>query len=426
MAIKRERKIIGSADRGIALTVLTDSKFKTDSYIIHFITRLTEENASANAAIAFMLEDTCAKYPTITAFNTRLAELYGASVRGGISRFADSQTITMSASCIGDRYALEGEEISAAVLELLCGCIFEPVSENGAFPEKQFALKKQELIDDIDADINDKRSYALKKAGKVIYENEPAGIPVKGERSDAEALTSEQVWKAYKELLRTARIEIFFVGRELPEKCEKLINDRFSAMDRGAVYSPSEKLSPLKPEVRYETERLDVLQSKMVMAYKTSIKSPAVRRVFTALFGGLPVSMLFMNVREKLSLCYYCAASFAEKSGVMFVDSGVENENIEPARREIENQLALTAKGEFSDELLEQAKLAMVCALKGADDSPRNIADWYFSDCTKSEEDILSPEKLSELIEKVTKKQVMEFAASLKLDTVYVLTGKEN
>lgn len=136
--------------------------------------------------------------------------------------------------------------------------------------------------------------------------------------------------------------------------------------------------------------------------------------------------MLFMNVREKLSLCYYCAASFAEKSGVMFVDSGVESENIEPARKEIENQLALTAKGEFSDELLEQAKLAMVCALKGADDSPRNIADWYFSDCTKSEEDILSPEKLSELIEKVTKKQVMEFAASLKLDTVYVLTGKEN
>ena len=105
----------------------------------------------------------------------------------------------------------------------------------------------------------------------MIYENEPAGIPVKGERSDAEALTSEQVWKAYKELLRTARIEIFFVGRELPEKCEKLINDRFSAMDRGTVYSPSEKLSPLKPEVRYETERLDVLQSKMVMAYKTAI-----------------------------------------------------------------------------------------------------------------------------------------------------------
>ena len=304
--------------------------------------------------------------------------------------------------------------------------IFLTSCAGGARVNCRFPMKKQELIDDIDADINDKRSYALKKAGKVIYENEPAGIPVKGERSDAEALTSEQVWKAYKELLRTARIEIFFVGRELPEKCEKLINDRFSAMDRGTVYSPSEKLSPLKPEVRYETERLDVLQSKMVMAYKTSIKSPAVRRVFTALFGGLPVSMLFMNVREKLSLCYYCAASFAEKSGVMFVDSGVESENIEPARKEIENQLALTAKGEFSDELLEQAKLAMVCALKGADDSPRNIADWYFSDCTKSEEDILSPEKLSELIEKVTKKQVMEFAASLKLDTVYVLTGKEN
>jgi len=192
VSIKRERKIIGGADRGIALTVLTDSKFKTDSYIIHFITGLTEETAAANAAVAFMLEDTCADYPDITSFGKRLADLYGAGVRSGISRFAGSQTITFSASCIGDKYALGGEEISLSVLKLLCGCIFDPATENGTFPEKQFALKRQELIDDIEADINDKRTYALKKAGKLIYENESAGIAVKGERRDAEKLSAEQ------------------------------------------------------------------------------------------------------------------------------------------------------------------------------------------------------------------------------------------
>ena len=104
--------------------------------------------------------------------------------------------------------------IGYELLKLLCGCIFEPVTENGSFPEKQFALKKQELIDDIDADINDKRLYALKQAGRTVYKGEPAGIAVKGERSAAISLTADKAFEAYKEMLCSSKIEIFFVKAE--------------------------------------------------------------------------------------------------------------------------------------------------------------------------------------------------------------------
>ncbi len=426
MAITRTRKMIGSNDRGIALTVLTDRKFKTDSFAVRFITELTEENAAANAAVAFMIEDTCAAYPDITAFNKRLLQLYGASVRGGIERYAHSQVITIAATSVGSRFALDGEDISALVLELLCGCIFDPVTENGSFPEKQFELKKQELIDDIDADINDKRSYALKQSGRIIYRNEPAGIAVKGERAAAEKLSSETVWQAYKALLRSARIEITFVGAELSEKCEKVLEEKFGSLERENIHIPQTKRSPVKESPEYVTERLDVLQSKMVMAYKTDMTNMPVRMTFVALFGGLPISLLFTNVREKLSLCYYCAASFAKKTGVMYIDSGVENKNIIPAREEIQNQLEMAAKGEFSDELLSQAKLSLRCALMSVDDSPKAVSDWYFGYDMETGSEKYAPDELSSLVEKVTKEQVMEFAASFKLDTVYVLTGKEN
>lgn len=426
MAITRRRKLIGNAQNGAALTVLTDNKFKTDSFAVRFITELTEENAAANAAVAFMLEDTCTAYPTITDFNKRLSQLYGASVRSGITRFAHSQVITMAATSIGSRFALDGEDVSALVLELLCGCIFEPVTENGIFPQKQFELKKQELIDDIDADINDKRSYALKQSGKIIYRNEPAGIAVKGEREAAEKLTSEQVWQAYKALLKTAKIEITFTGGALTERCEKILEERFGSLERDNIHTPLVSRSPVKASPEYVTERLDVLQSKMVMAYKTMETNMPVRMVFVSLFGALPISMLFMNVREKLSLCYYCAASFANKTGVMYIDSGVESSNILPAQKEIQNQLEMAAKGEFSDELLEQTKLALICSLKSVDDSPRSVSDWYFGYYMETGSEKYTPEELSALIGNVTKEQVMEFAASFKLDTVYVLTGKED
>lgn len=413
--------------KGIGMTVLTDPKFKTNSIVVNLVCRHSKETAAANAAVAFMIEDTCKKYPTVTEFSKRLGMLYGASVNTGISRRCDSVQITAAASCIADKYALNGEDITYQTAELLTECLFEPVTElvNGeeAFPEKQFQLKKQELIDDIDADINDKRGYALKNTGRIVYEGEPAGIPLKGERSEAMALTASEVYMAYKNILRTAKIEIVCVGCEISPECEKLITDRFSAMDRGEIYELKNTISPAKPAPVNKTDRLEVAQSKMVMAYKTPETDYAVSKLFTALLGGTPFSMLFKNVREKLSLCYYCSASGSRKKGVLFIDSGVEKENIEPAKAEIMKQVEMAAKGEFTDELLDKTKLLLTCALKSVFDSPKAAADWVSDGYLDG--DIFTPEEAAERINAVTREQICKYGASLTLDTVYVLTGKE-
>ncbi len=433
MAVMRTRKSIGGPGSGISLTVLTDKKLKTSSFIIHFITELTEENAAANASVPFVIEDSCRDYPSITSFGRRASELYGAVVRGGISRFADSQVITVSASCISDKYALEGEEISYETLKLLCGCIFEPVLEDNEekpqFRLKEFALKKQELIDDIDADINDKRIYAIKQASRIIFEGESAGIPLKGERKYAEGLTAEDSYAAYERLLKSAKIEIIFVGTELSKKCEELLTDRFVSINRENIFDPETIPSKPKTKPKTVTERLDVAQSKMVMAYKSeaavSEADVPVIRVFNGIFGSTPFSMLFKNVREKMSLCYYCSSSYCPKKEVIYIDCGVESGNIEAARSEIENQLSQAAAGNISDELFEQAKLAYICALKSVEDSPKKAADWYFSFCLDGEEKTYTPAKFIELVRAVTKEQVIAYAGSLKLDTVYVLTGNK-
>lgn len=426
MAVTRRKEIIGEKDRGIALTVLLDKKFKTNSFIVHFISELTEENAAANAAVSFMLDSSSKEYPDITSLSRRLAGLYGANIRSGISRFADSSVVTVSGGCIADKYALGGEEISYELLKTLLGCIFEPAAENGAFPQKEFELKKQELIDDIDSDINDKRNFAFKKAGKVIFRKEPAGIAVKGEREAAAALTSKQVYRAYEKLIKTAKIEIFFVGSEFPEKCGKLLKEKFGSIKRENVYSPGLLPSPCKAAPEEVTDRLDVAQSKMVLAFKTDMDNKAVSKMFAVIFGASPFSLLFKNVRERLSLCYYCSCSISNHKRVIYVDSGVEQENITAARNEILNQLKAAAGGDFPDELMLQAKLLTKSTLQAAEDYPMGIADWYFGYCLDSEEETVSPAEMIKLTEKVTKEDVCRYAASMKLDTVYVLTGKEN
>ena len=432
MEISRKRTSVSENESGIFIEELVSERFKTNSFIIRFMTELTEEGASAFAAVPFILEDTCRELPTITAFNRRLGELYGASVRGGLSRFADCAVISFSSTAIADKYALSGERITYETLKLLLDCILDPVTEENSrgeitFPEKQFELKRQELIDEIEADINDKRSYAIKRAGQIIYRGEPAGISIKGEKERAEKITREDVYSAYLEMLSRSRIEITFVGCSLPEECRELLRERLAGIGRRDVFMPQIVPSAVKPQPEYVTEQLAVAQCKMVMGFKFSEKATrAVAALFCTIFGASPFSMLFKNVREKLSLCYYCSASRNMHKRTIYVDSGVETANIEPAREEILRQLELIRKGEFSDEIVEQSKLLLVSSSKGINEEPRAVSDWYFTQCTEPAQAVVTPEEYACDIQNVTREQIMEFAAGIKLDTVYTLTGNSS
>lgn len=422
MSIERKRTELGN---GIALTELIDKKLKTNSFLIHFIAPLTNEIAAANAAVPIILTDSSEDHPTLTAVSRRLAELYGASLRGGVSRFGDCHVVSLSASCIADRFALENEELALELIKMFTGNITRPHLENGVFCEDDFRLKKQELLDDIDADINEKRSYALKQAGKIIFENEAAGISPKGERAAAEQLTSSKTYDAYRNLLLSARIELFYVGSGISDKARAALISAFESLERKDVFEIKLVPSPVKAAPVYKTERLDIVQSKMVIAYKTAEDRPTEMKLFNALFGGTPFSLLFENVREKLSLCYYCSSSYNPKKQVLYIDSGVESCNIEAAEAEIKNQLQNIISGDFSDDLIAETKLAIINALKAVNDSPRAVAEWYFKQCTKPESEIITPEDEIAMIEKITREDIIACAKSLKLDTVYVLTGKE-
>lgn len=420
MAIKYNREKLGN---GIHYTSLINERQKTNTIIIHLVTELSEENASLNAIIPYVLASSSKTYPTLTALNKKLAELYGAVIKGSVSKIGDSQTLSLMAGCINNRYTFDGEKITEEMTKVLADCLVNPNIENGSFAEKDFMLKKQELIDDIEAEINEKRSYAFKRANLNIYKDEPAAISVKGDKSAAENITASKAYEQYKNLLKTAQIEIFFVGAEESESCKEILTQTFASIDRAYAGDNTSEKSKTKNELCRVTEVHDIAQSKMVMAFKTDYDNNIVIRLMNAIFGATPISKLFMNVREKLSLCYYCSSGFNNKKGVLYVDSGVEHDNTGKAEAEILNQLNAMCSGDFTDEEIENARKSIINSWKGVSDGARSIAEWYFNQSYSGE--AYSPEEQIEKLMKVTREDIIEAAKSLKLDTVYVLSGKE-
>ena len=420
MAIKYNREKLGN---GIHYTSLINERQKTNTIIIHLVTELSEENASLNAIIPYVLASSSKTYPTLTALNKKLAELYGAVIKGSVSKIGDSQTLSLMAGCINNRYTFDGEKITEEMTKVLADCLVNPNIENGSFAEKDFMLKKQELIDDIEAEINEKRSYAFKRANLNIYKDEPAAISVKGDKSAAENITASKAYEQYKNLLKTAQIEIFFVGAEESESCKEILTQTFASIDRAYAGDNTSEKSKTKNELCRVTEVHDIAQSKMVMAFKTDYDNNIVIRLMNAIFGATPISKLFMNVREKLSLCYYCSSGFNNKKGVLYVDSGVEHDNTGKAEAEILNQLNAMCSGDFTDEEIENARKSIINSWKGVSDGARSIAEWYFNQSYSGK--AYSPEEQIEKLMKVTREDIIEAAKSLKLDTVYVLSGKE-
>lgn len=420
MAIKYNREKLGN---GIHYTSIINKRQKTNTIIIHLVTKLSPETASLNAIIPYILAGSSNNYPTITDLNKKLSELYGAVVKGSVSKIGDSQTLSLMAGCINNRYTFEGEQITEEMTKVLSDCLINPHIENGGFYEKDFELKKQELLDDIEAEINEKRSYAFKRANLNIFKDEPAAVSVKGDKSHAEKITAKTAYEQYKMLLKTAQVEIIFVGAEESESCKKILTETFASVDRNFAGDNTSEKSKVKSEICRVKEEHDVAQSKMVMAFKTDYENIVVMKLMNAVFGATPISKLFMNVREKLSLCYYCSSGYNDKKGVLYVDSGVEHANTGKAEAEILNQLSAMCKGDFTDEEMENARKAVINSWKGVSDGARSIAEWYFNQSYSGT--AYSPEEQIKKLMKVTREDIIEAAKSLKLDTVYVLTGKE-
>ena len=143
---------------------------------------------------------------------------------------------------------------------------------------------------------------------------------------------------------------------------------------------------------------------------------------FSDVFGGGPYSKLFLNVREKLSLCYYCSAKYDRRKSSVIIQCGCEEENMDKAVEEILNQLSDIKNGSF-DDAFASSKIALADALNAVYDDSLTLSSWYLTQI--ADDEIISPADSASNISAVTKQQVQDCADLLTLDTIYKLVGNK-
>ena len=412
---------------GVTLRCCPDHRFKQGGLSLQLVRPMCREEAGLNALLPAVLLRGSVNHPDLRSITLKLDDLYGASVSTLVRRVGDYQTTGLFCGFMDDRFALSGDRVMEPMLRFLGELLLEPCTRDGAFLPEIVESEKKNLIATIEAERNDKRAYAMAQLFRAMCREDSYGVPRLGEKEQVAAITPQSLYAHYQKILKESRMELFYVGTAPAEQVAALMKPVLERIDRNYVNHLAQRPFSDAGEGQILTEQMEVTQAKLCMGFATPITNRhedfAAMQIFNTVFGAGMTSKLFMNVREKLSLCYSIGSAYYGSKGIVTVSAGIDADREENARNEILRQLDACRNGDITDEEMAAAREAVLSALRATHDSPGAIESYYSTAALSGTG--MTPEVYAQAIRAVTREQVAAAARSLRLHTTYILKGAE-
>ncbi len=406
------------------LTYIPSEKFKTSFFSAQLIVPLDKKTAGLNALLVNVLSRGTLRCPNMSAIGRELDMLYGARLGPAVRKKGENQMFGFIASCVDERFLPPGQRLLEKMTDLLGEFWCNPVTKGGRLLEEYVDSERDNLVDLIRSDINDKRAYAARRLMEEMCSDEPYGVGRMGRAQDVERISLRKLDDHYKALLPEARLELFYCGSADEKRVAGAFTRAFASLPRQGETCPTPTVRRPAPDpCRVITEEMDVAQGKLCLGFRTDSADLSATMLMNAMFGGSSNSKLFLNVREKLSLCYYAGSAFHRSKGIITVSSGIESVNYDRAVAEILAQVDALRRGDWEDWELEGARQSLLSGLRSMEDSAGALEDYVLGQAAVGGDETL--ESLSAALRGVTPQRIQDAAAAVRLDTIYFLKSKE-
>ena len=415
----------------VSLNVTQTEKFKMSRLSLAFIYDADKIESPKKKLTFSTLMRGSKNYPTVTKINCALDDLYGTTVLYRYASDGDRHVFTFICEMLEEKYIPKSDKVDIlrGTLKILQDILFCPLlDDDGAFLPEYVDSEKTIALDNIRAKINDQRAYSASKCKKIMFEDKACGISVDGDEEIVSAFDNKQLIDCYKTIYDNVKVECAYIGSEQPENIKNLLENFFTCMPASDVdctygYTSFKTNKPLT----FTEEKKHVTQGRLSIGMTADAvlgdDDYYAMSVFNEIFGGSSTSKLFMNVREKKSLCYYCNSVYLVSKGAIFIACGVNPENRDNAYNEILLQLDEMKKGNITPEEITTAKKLIGGALRQVYDSPGAIDGFAFRRTMAGISQ--TPEETLNKIEAVTYDDIVRVAQCVEPNTVYFLYGEE-
>ncbi len=411
--------------RGVRLSHIRTDRFKTGVLTLTLLLPLTGENLILNTVLPGVLRRGTIRYPSMADLNRRLDELYASCVEIRTSRIGKNLALIFTAEILDESYAIDKDPILDGVAEVMSQMLLCPKLCDGRFDPAAVEQEKRFERDSLRATVNNTRAYASIRLSELMFREDKNALTLKEREAALETVTAEKLTEYYRRVVATAPMDVFYVGTLSEESITETVQKYFG--DRPVGDSPALWLPRAEESAGYLclTEPMPVSQGKLAMGFRTGAAADGKSRdsyvalMLNELFGGSPASKLFLNVRERMSLCYYCSSSYSPYTGIMTVSCGIENGNRALAEEAILTQLEDIRAGKISDAELHAARVSLENAYRTIYDNPFDLQSFYGNRAlfgiSETVEDCLAR------LLSVTRQEVAELAKKVVCDTVFFI-----
>ena len=401
----------------IDLYVVNTDKFKDLSLEVRFLAEVNEKNATTRSLLTLMMQDRSLKYDSKLKMNNALDDLYGAYLSIRCTGYGKGAMIRFGLRVIDNKFS--DEDLLTQQFAFVNEIIFKPLLN-----EKVFKEAKESLTNELLRIEDEPREYASKLALSIAGKGQPLAIDINGDLEVLKTITLDDIKEEYQNMINNDQITIGIVGNITTEIAKGLCMTYLPFNKRSTI---SKSYYTFKSDkAKHHIVEKNIEQTVLMMIYNSDITIndhlywPL--KLATAMLGQLPVSLLFMEIREKRSLCYNISSSLLSFDGVMIINTGMDYKNIEQTETLIKQQIANIQDNTYGDELLESAKQLLINSVRSVIDNANAIMNFaYLNHLANNDQ---SYEQTIKKIEMITKEEIQQAFNSLNLNTTFVLKKK--
>lgn len=412
-----------TAPGGVELHLLATDRFR--STLLQWVVEAPlDDQRAARALLPDLLTRGTASSPGLAAMARRCEELYAADLIAQVSGHGSRQLLRLGFEIVGDRHA-GGRPLFAQTVALLGEVLHDPPLAAGHFRLDHIEQERANLARAIDGLADDKGTYAYRRMIEALHAGTPWALHSWGTAEQARALGEPQVAAAWRWVRDEAPVRMLVVGDVTPDAA---IAAAAALVGRSAHRAPSIALSPpADPQraVQRLRETQPLSQSKLVLGFRVrpELLTGAAAPLFGIALGGDSHSRLFKRVREAESLAYGCASWVGLSNATLVVQAGIDAGAAERVEQIVLEELARLARGELSEAELSLSRRAYQRQLRNLEDSPRAHCAFRLDALLESRTPIVR--EALELADRVRPADVAEVAQGCRLDTVFLLEGKD-
>lgn len=399
--------------------VIKTSKYKDVNLYLRFSFE-NKDNALVKACLlSKLIGEITNKYPTKHEMVAGKDMLYGFSCDCNFKNNANLVSLYIHYSFINPKFVdVSIDEYNTFIKETLFNSIIDEKTLKEAVTTFSAALRRK----------NDKPSaMSTERFIEIVSkDNKDFNNLSRGEKfiNSLAKISVDDLKQMYRYIINKAQLHVYLCGDLSDSDVAKLTTYRFDNRDSFSIESHRHQYKKKKTII----DKKDISQTYLSVVYSTPF-SKKHKEYYAWLMGNYllgvgPTSLLFSEIREKMSLCYTIDAVAYRTSGIVRISTCIDGKNKDVAIKEIINQVNRLACLDYDHNILDITKRYVINNLMGVYDDLDSLVDYYYTNDLFNED--ISVEEYCAKINEITVKDIAKVYKKYVPYFNYILLGTKH